>query len=210
MMVITRFWDDPAKHFHENPLVFSLVPHVPQAFEPPLTHKGVSEQHIFGCFIFSSSLERGAGKVDDPLVGRIQFFVPWSWWQEMEEWPGNQNAYSNWYIDAIDVIMLFVLLIFQMLTVHCWPLNPHMPLENFPLAEPNRGILRRSSSIPPPQPRAINWILKIWASWVTIGTLEAWWLLSLPIWFFGSLKRGGFCWWFIFLITERFGEDQDP
>lgn len=171
-----------------------FLPIVPQAFEPPLTHKGVSQQHIFGCFTFSSSLERGAGKVDDPLVGRIQFFAPWV--MVAQKWKnGNQNA---WYIDAIDVYMFvcFVDIPSGFVNAYCWPLNPlicHSKISH--LAEPNRGILRRSSSIPPPQPRAINWTLKIWASWVTvgdIGALEAWWLLPLPIWFFWELKKGGF------------------
>ena len=111
---------------------------------------------------------------------------------EMEEWQSKCLVYwCDWcmFVCFVDIPSGFV-------NAYCWPLNPlicHSKISH--LAEPNRGILRRSSSIPPPQPRAINWTLKIWASWVTvgdIGALEAWWLLPLPIWFFWELKKGGF------------------
>ena len=171
------------------PVVFSLVP---QAFEPPLTHKrSLLAAHLRVLHLqllpwARSGKGRRSPRRTDPI-----FCTLGHGGSEMEEW---QSKCLVYWCDWCTVYCLF-----------CWysrcllfTVGPRIHIchwKIFPLAEPNRGILRRSSSIPPPQPRDINWTLKIWASWVTVGTLEAWWLLSLPIWwFFGSLKRGGF--WF--------------
>lgn len=99
--------------------------------------------------------------------------------------------------------ILFVLLISQMLTVHCWPPNPHMPLENFPPGRtepryPSEKQFYSSATAKGHQldPKDMSILGDRWDAWSLVITLSTYLVV------FWELKKGGFLVSIIFLITE--------